>query len=160
MSRHVVIFFLLFLVQQSVMAAPMGRNNIPVNPDIEKTPGDFCTKKDKDFLEYRYAEKMEYCIRNVDQWQKTKIYKLYNIPEQCRHRYTVDHLVPLAVGGNNAFENLWPEHVLVKKTRQELEQKLYEQVLKGELKSHEAVEIILREKLELQLDLSHVDGCG
>lgn len=159
MSRYIVIFFLLFLTQQTVMA-DFVRNNIPVNPDVEKTPGDFCTKHDKDFLEYRYPEKMEYCIRNVDQWQKTKIYKLYNIPEACRHRYTVDHLVPLAIGGNNAFENLWPEHVLVKKTRQELEQDLYERVRKGEMKSHEAVEIILKAKLELQLDLSHVDGCG
>lgn len=159
MRSYLRIFFLLFFVQQMAFAET-GRNNIPVNPDLEKTPGDFCTPKDKDFLEYRYKEKMPYCDRNVDGWQKDRIYKLYNIPEKCRHRYTVDHLVPLAVGGNNAFENLWPEHVLVKKTRQELEQKLYLEVLKGLKKSDEAVEIILKAKLELQLDLSNVDGCG
>jgi hypothetical protein len=72
----------------------------------------------------------------------------------------VDHLVPLAVGGNNAFENLWPEHVLVKKTRQDLEQELFENVDNGNMKSKEAREIILRAKLELQLDLNDVDGCG
>lgn len=160
MSLVVKIAFLLFFLQQVAFAQALGRNNIPVNPDVEKTPGEFCSKKDKDFLEYRYPENMEYCERNVDQWLKTKIYKAYNVPLDCKHRYTVDHLVPLALGGNNSPENLWPEHILVKKTRQELEQKLYEAVRKGELKSQEAVEIVLKEKLELQLDLSHVDGCG
>jgi hypothetical protein len=159
MTSVVRIFFLLFISQQIAFAAP-NINSIPVTPDTEKTPGDLCSDDDKDFLEHRYDEKMPYCERNVDQWQKNKIYKLYNIPANCRHRYTVDHLVPLAVGGNNAYENLWPEHVLVKKTRQELEQELYHDVLKGELTSKEAREIIFKAKLELQLDLSDVDGCG
>lgn len=153
------VFQLVFV--SAIYAQDIGRGNtIPVIPDANKTPGEFCSEQDRDFLEHRYAEKMPYCERNVDQWQKNKIYKLYNIPANCRHRYTVDHLVPLAIGGNNAFENLWPEHVLVKKTRQELERQMYEKVKMGEMVSHEAVEIILKAKLELQLDLSHVEGCG
>lgn len=159
MRAYVHVFFLLFIVQQFAFAE-IGRNNIPINPDVEKTPGDFCTPKDKDFLEYRYGEKMPYCNRNVDDWQKNRIYKMYNIPEKCRHRYTVDHFVPLAVGGNNAFENLWPEHVRVKETRKELEQQLYLEVLKGKMKSQEAVDIVTKAKLELQLDLSTIEGCG
>jgi hypothetical protein len=152
--------FLLFFSSQLAFAGEVVRNNIPVNPDIEKTPGDFCTKQDRDFKELRYQEKMAYCERNVSQWLKTKIYNAYNIPEKCRHRYTVDHLVPLALGGNNAPENLWPEHVLVKKTRQELEIQLFWEVNKNNLKSQDAVEVLLEEKIKLQLDLSHVEGCG
>ena len=159
MRSALSILFLLFLSQQIAFATPVG-NLIPVTPDVEKTPGDLCSEDDKDFLEHRYSEKMPYCVRKVAQWQKDRIYKQYNIPEKCRHRYTVDHLVPLAVGGNNAFENLWPEHVLVKKTRQELEQELYLEVDKGLMKSKEARDIIFRAKIELQLDLSDVDGCG
>ena len=159
MRSVISIFFLLFLSQQIAAATPVG-NSIPVTPDVEKTPGELCSDADKDFHEYRYSEKMPYCIRKVAQWQKDKIYKQYNIPQKCRHRYTVDHFVPLAVGGNNAFENLWPEHVLVKETRQELEQELYEDVRKGLMPSKNAREIIFRAKIELQLDLSDVDGCG
>ncbi len=159
MKFIIQVFFLLFLSQQIAFANPLG-NNIPVTPDVDKTPGELCSEDDKDFLEHRYSEKMPYCVRRVAQWQKNRIYQQYSIPEKCRHRYTVDHLVPLAVGGNNAFENLWPEHVLVKKTRQELEQKLYEEVRKGMMHSQDARDIILKEKLELQLDLSNIKGCG
>jgi hypothetical protein len=116
MRSVISIFFLLFLSQQIAVATPNG-NSIPVTPDVEKTPGELCSEEDRDFYEHRYSEKMPYCIRKVAQWQRDRIYKQYNIPEKCRHRYTVDHLVPLAVGGNNAFENLWPEHVLVKKNQ-------------------------------------------
>jgi hypothetical protein len=158
--RNVIhIFFLLFLSQQVAFATDLA-NNIPVTPDVDKTPGDLCTVDDKDFHEFRYKEKMPYCIRKVATWQRDRIYKQYNIPEKCRHRYTVDHLVPLAVGGNNAFENLWPEHVLVKETRQELELELYHEVDKGKMKSEQAREIIFKAKLELQLDLSNIKGCG
>ncbi len=153
------IFFLLFISQQVAFATP-GGNGIPVTPDVEKTPGELCSEDDKDFYELRYDEKMPYCERKVAQWQRDRIYKQYSIPEKCRHRYTVDHLVPLAVGGNNAFENLWPEHVLVKKTRQELEQELFHEVDKGIMKSKDARDIIFRAKIELQLDLSDIEGCG
>ncbi len=159
MVRSVSILVLL-LCWNGAFALDLVRADIPINPDVSKTPGEFCSQQDKDFFELRYNEKMPYCDRNVDQWKKNRIYKAYTIPADCRHRYTVDHLVPLSLGGNNAEENLWPEHVLVKRTRQQLEQDLYEAVQRNELKSHEAVQILLEAKLKLQLDLSHVEGCG
>lgn len=134
--------------------------DIPINPNVDLTPGDMCSKQDKDFYDVRYPEKMIYCKRNVSQGKKGRIYTAYSIPEKCRHRYTVDHLVPLALGGNNSPENLWPEHVLVKATRQLLEQELYLAVSRGDMRSDDAIEILLREKLKLVLDLSHINGCG
>ena len=159
MVRSITILFLL-LGLNTVWAADGLRAAIPVTPDTEITPGDFCSEDDKDFYEHRYKEKMPYCDRNVAQWLKNRVYKAYTIPEKCRHRYTVDHLVPLSLGGNNAQENLWPEHVLVKRTRQQLELDLYKAVERNEMSSQDAVQILLEAKLQLQLDLSHVDGCG
>lgn len=133
---------------------------IPVTPNTEITPGDFCSEQDPDFREHRYPERMAYCGRNVSKGDKTAIYKRYKVDIKCKHRYTIDHMVPLALGGNNSHDNLWPEHVLVKQTRQQLEQELYEEVSAGAMTSEEAVEVLFREKTKLQLDLSHVDGCG
>lgn len=133
---------------------------IPVTPDQTLTPGDFCSEDDKDFKEYRYAERMPYCSRNVNSTFKKKIYREYQVDSNCRHRYTIDHFVPLALGGNNDQKNLWPEHVLVKATRERLEQELYWEVEKGKMSLDTAVEIIIREKTQLELDLSHVEGCG
>ena len=133
---------------------------IPVTPDLEKTPGDICSVNDPDYVDHRYPENMTYCERNVSKGDKSAIYKAYKVDIKCKHRYTIDHMVPLAIGGNNSHENLWPEHVLVKETREKLEQDLFEAVSNGEMTSKEAIQIIINEKTKLNLDLSHVDGCG
>jgi len=146
------------LVTTQACATPFVE--IPINPIEDITPGEFCDDQDKDFKEFRYAEKMPYCKRNVSKGMKSRVYEKYHIPAKCKHRYTVDHFIPLALGGNNAEENLWPEHILVKETRQELEQELYNSVSKGLMKYEEAVLILMEEKMKLKLDLSHVDGCG
>src|SRR5690606_17608136 len=101
-----------------------------------------------------------YCERNVAAWVKNRVYKIYKVPDKCRGRYTIDHKIPLALGGSNSQENLWPEHVLVKATRLELEDALYRQVNKGEISVETAIEIVLKAKTELELDLSEVEGCG
>lgn len=158
LTALIKVIFTVLIIGNTALAMPFAP--IPVVPDQEITPGDFCDTKDKDFKEYRYPEKMVYCERSVSKSVKTRIYAAYNVPLKCKHRYTVDHFVPLALGGNNSDQNLWPEHVLVKATRQKLEQELYEQVSKGEMKSEDAVQILMEEKTKLNLDLSHVDGCG
>lgn len=155
--KIIMVLFALMVVRIS-FAEPFFP--IPINPSENETPGDFCSEEDKDFHEYRYPEKMVYCRRNVTSGTKNKIYVQYKVEIKCKHRYTIDHLVPLALGGNNSPENLWPEHVLVKQTRQALEQQLYEEVSQGKMTSDEAVQIILYEKRRLKLDLSHVSGCG
>lgn len=156
--KIVVVLFVLTANMMFAHADPFFP--IPVNPDQEMTPGDFCSEDDRDFDGYRYPEKMIYCHRNVSKGDKNSIYKRYKVDIKCKHRYTIDHMVPLALGGNNSHENLWPEHMLVKETRQELEQEMYNAVSSGQMTSEEAVRIITEEKLKLQLDLSHVEGCG
>lgn len=118
----------------------------PVVPDPVKTQGDFCDEKDPDFTQYRYQEQIPYCRRNVTWFRREQIYDLYQVPDACRHRYTVDHFIPLALGGNNDDVNLWPEHVHVKATRPYLEQELFLAMDRGEITQKEAVEIIVKEK--------------
>ncbi len=37
------------------------------------------------------------------------VYAEYGIARQQRHRYRIDHLVPLVLDGSNAAQNLWPQ---------------------------------------------------
>ncbi len=156
--KAITFFWAALFVVSTVLAAPIAP--IPITPDEALTPGEYCNKNDKDFDGYRYPEKMVYCKRNVSKSLKERTYKAYNIPAKCHHRYTIDHFVPLALGGNNSSENLWPEHKLVKATRQQLEQELYLKVSDGEMTSDEATLILIEEKTKLNLDLSHLNGCG
>lgn len=126
----------------------------PTKPNPNETKGELCSPKDPDFVEYRYKEKIPYCIRNVDSWTKDKIYNLYNIPEECRHRYTVDHFIPLAIGGNNNDINLWPEHKLVKATRPTLEVELYNAMKNGTTTQSDAIKIIIKAKMNALASLS------
>lgn len=127
----------------SAQAAPQ----FPVKPNPEVTQGDFCTPKDKDFVEYRYKEKIPYCIRNVSRYTKEEVYDMYGVPEKCRTEYTVDHYIPLSMGGSNQVVNLWPEHKLVKATRQNLEMEVYTELRNGRISQAEAVEIVTQAKL-------------
>ena len=119
---------------------------VPLKPNEVKTPGDICTITDGDFTEYRYDEGIPYCRRNVSFHRRQQIYDLYEIEEDRRHHYTIDHLIPLSIGGSNSDENLWPEHVRVKAARDRLELDLFWAVRRGEMTQAEAVEIVLEEK--------------
>lgn len=124
-----------------------GAENFPVKPNPEMTQGDYCSSKDPDFLEYRYTENVPHCVRNVSYWTKKDIYDDYRVPARCRGEYTVDHFVPLFMGGSNQIANLWPEHKLVKATRQHLEMELYTELKNGRITQTEALEIITQAKM-------------
>lgn len=134
------VFFGLFLFLPQISQA------FPLIPDQDMTPGHICEVSDPDFKEYRYHEQIPYCHRNVSSSRKKQIYAKYQIPKSCQHRYTIDHLIPLSVGGSNTNENLWPEHVLVKATRANLENQIYWSLRRGEITQEEAIETILFEK--------------
>lgn len=136
------IFTLLLLISIQTLAS------VPGVPNKDWTPGSVCTPKHSDFKEYRYKEKIAYCYRNVSFQQRAKIYDLYGIPEHCRSHYTIDHLIPLSIGGDNSFENLWPEHKLIKAQRPDLELHIYQALRNGKIKQREAIQIILKEKKE------------
>ncbi len=118
-----------------------------VKPDPAMTQGDYCETSDPDFVDFRYSEKVAYCARNVSYWTKKAIYDQYQIPEKCRAEFTVDHYIPLFMGGSNHNGNLWPEHKLVKATRQNLEMDLYVEMKNGRIGQKEAIEIITQAKM-------------
>lgn len=143
MFKRVMMSFTVSLFAASIAFA--GFEPLTPNPDV--TPGDVCTPKDHDFAGYRYKEKIAYCERDVSYEQKTAIYEEYNVPLSQRGRYTIDHFIPLAIGGSNSPENLWPEHKAIKRTRPLLEQQIYEAVAAGEMTQKEAIKIIIDAKM-------------
>lgn len=134
-----MIFLLLFACQAQAY---------PQTPDSVKTPGEVCTASDPDFTEYRYEEKIPYCERNVSSGRKDKIYDSYGIPENERNQYTIDHLIPLSIGGSNSDSNLWSEHLNLKYERGTLENDLYIQMKNGKITQKEAIRIILCSKFK------------
>lgn len=124
----------------------------PTTPNKNATPGQLCTEDDRDFSEYRYEESIAYCSRNVSSATKKKIYESYRIPQSERSDYTIDHLIPLSIGGNNSPRNLWPEHKDLKATRPQLEQRLFEAVRDGEMRRDEAVRRVLQAKFNPDLE--------
>lgn len=122
----------------------------PKNPDVNKSPGDLCTVSDKDFKEYRYPEHIVYCERNVTSQRKQKIYDSYNIPKNERKEYTIDHIIPLSIGGSNSDLNLWPEHKAVKATRPHLEDEVYNDLRTARKTQQEVIDLILKEKFKTE----------
>jgi len=73
----------------------------PHTPNATVTPGSLCDTQNADFIEFRYQEHIPYCARNVSSVLKAKIYEQYGIPEADRDQFTIDHLIPLSIGGSN-----------------------------------------------------------
>jgi hypothetical protein len=119
-----------------------------VKPDPQLTYGDLCSEQDTDYIEHRYVENIAYCYRNVSFERRARVYDRYNIPAHCRRQYTIDHFIPLALGGSNKDQNLWPEHRNVKATRQNLEQELFDQIRVGKITQTRAIEIIMSAKMD------------
>lgn len=118
----------------------------PARPDPIATPGELCDRKDLDFIEYRYKERIPYCVRNVSTELKVEIYDYYKVPESKRRFYTIDHFIPLSIGGSNKAINLWPEHKKIKELRMNLENEVYDEVKSGQMTQEEAVDKIIKAK--------------
>lgn len=131
----------------------------PLIPDPQLTPGALCDVHDPDYSGDRYRESIPYCSRNVSSATKRDIYRVYGIPSRCTKRYTIDHFVPLSLGGDNSLQNLWPEHKNVKATRKSLEQDLYNQLSKGQITQRKAVDSIYQHKLNPPRPVSGMDEC-
>lgn len=119
----------------------------PLIPDPQVTVGDLCDTANSDFKEYRYKERIPYCNRNVSSGLKSRIYAAYGIPKKCRKEYTIDHFIPLSIGGSNEANNLWPEHKNLKAIRQSLETDLYYDIRGGRITQEEAIERVIHEKM-------------
>jgi hypothetical protein len=119
----------------------------PYVPDQKFTTGDFCSTEDPDYLGLAYPEQIAKCGRDVTYETKQRIYQLYKVRKECQKDYTIDHFIPLSIGGNNDLDNLWPESKAIKALRQDLELDLFQKVRDGRLTQAQAVSIIRREKL-------------
>jgi hypothetical protein len=117
------------------------------NPPVSVT-GSLCTVSDPDFSEFRYAEHIPYCERNVSTGTKTQIYRDAGVPESQRNQYTIDHFQMLSVGGTNHRDNLWAEHKSIKARRGNLEFNLYQTMLDGCLEQKDVIAIIKDSKLD------------
>jgi hypothetical protein len=144
MKNLFILFFLLMILQNSY--------SYPLIPDTSISPGDICTINDVDFQEYRYEENIPYCRRNVSYEMKTLIYNKYHINVEERGQYTIDHLIPLSIGGSNSELNLWPEHKKVKNTRPNLEICVYDLLRKDLINQKTAISFILIIKFNKEVD--------
>ena len=78
-------------------------------PDSSYTPGHLCDPRDPNFKEYRYAERIPYCGRNVTQQMMLAVARHYGVPQTDWSGYEFDHLIPLAIGGSSSIDNVWPQ---------------------------------------------------
>lgn len=118
----------------------------PMAPSRDTTPGALCRASDTEFVERRYKERVAYCRRYVPPSVVETVFRHYRIPESAWANYTIDHLIPLALGGSNARANLWPEHRSVKALRPNLENDLYLRLNAGTLTHGVAVQRVLKAK--------------
>jgi len=146
----------IFTSQFTFAATSIATTLSPRTPDPEYTSGELCSEQDADFAGYRYEQKIVYCERNVTTEMKNEIYEYYRVPVAQRHNYTIDHFIPLSIGGNNNYKNLWPEHKKIKQTRLNLEQVLYEAVRDNRMSQEEAIHKIIEAKMNPPLSLEPV----
>lgn len=137
-----------FLLLLALVLTVHYAHGYPLKPDVRVSPGHMCTTSDSDFETFRYAQRIPYCTRNVSYQTKQEIYDYYKIPQAERKNYTIDHIIPLSIGGSNNKKNLWAEHKQVKATRPNLEVELYEDVRDNRMEQREAIRIIMEEKFK------------
>lgn len=138
MIHFLLSFVLSFNISASGAEAP--------RPNPEITKGALCTEQSVDFDGYRYPERIAHCKREVPWAMRQEVYRMYGIPAMCRKFYTIDHFIPLSLGGSNDITNLWPEHKDVKATRPGLERELYYSLRGGHIGQDRAIEIVVHEK--------------
>lgn len=143
-----------------ILAFEMGAQAYPLTPDPEQTNGDLCSEHDRHFMARKYPEKIPVCRRHVEGDLKRRVYRTYDIPDHCRRNFTVDHLIPLSIGGSNAFANLWPEHLAIKAGRLHFEEEVFDQVREGQISQQQAIDLVRQRKFhptqeEVQLMVFH-----
>lgn len=124
-----------------LIAFNLHAHTFPTKADPVKTPGDFCTETNPDFKELRYKEKIAVCNRNVTTSKRNKVYDNYGIVVSERINYTIDHFIPLFLGGSNDIKNLWPQHKDISSSM--LEGKVYNIIANDKLNRQDSLDLIL-----------------
>ena len=125
--------------------APRGNAGQRQAPDWSFTPGKLCSASDPGFSEYRYAEQIPYCKRNVTSQMKQEIAAHYGVPQSDWPNYEFDHLIPLSIGGDSHVDNLWPQphgDPDGSNGKDRLELQLYLQMKAGTIKQAAAIQQI------------------
>ena len=117
--------------------------NLVFNPSVSTT-GSYCVSSSADFREIRYNEKIAICNRNVSAKTKDQVYKNYNVNLSDRILYTIDHKVPLFLGGSNDINNLWPQ--LKETSSAKLENLVYILLSKKKITAQEATDLVMSVK--------------
>lgn len=119
--------------------------SFPLTPKIQIAPGHLCTQDNPDFDRFRYKEGIPYCNRNVSSARKDKICAQYGVSREERMKdYTVDHIIPLSLGGSNDDKNLWCQHRSIYTGN--LEFWLYKNLDNATMRQVEAVHYIMAHK--------------
>lgn len=138
---------LLALVSYSAFAL-----DYPMGPDARLTTGSLCDRP----TEYRYAEHIAYCERDVATATKNEIFVAYRrlgylLPSNTRADYKIDHYIPLCMGGANNTNNLWPQHVTIYTQTDSLEEAICEKMKDGRMDQAAGVKLIKAVKNDLRL---------
>ena len=115
---------------------------------VPPVPGDYCTTNNPDFKEFRYEQQVAICNRNVSYEKKNEICERDGVYD--RSNFTVDHIIPLSLGGNNSDDNLWCQHKSINTASLELE--MYKDVKKRIRSVDEAIRVILNTKFRTTVD--------
>src|SRR4029450_8073014 len=79
-------------------------------PDSTRTPGAISEKVTQENIGQTICGSgYTKTVRKVSAKTKAKVYAAYKVPKKDRSKYTIDHLIPVSLGGNNSTKNLWPE---------------------------------------------------
>lgn len=135
---------MLFIITASLMSLNLSFA-YPIKPDPRFNYPHFCTEKSPELREIRYANRVAVCERKVSSSTRNRIYDKYQIPISDRGNYTIDHLIPLFMGGSNEEVNLWPQHKEIGTA--ETEGLIFGRLSKGEITYQEALNEILKLKL-------------
>ena len=120
----------------------------PMTPDATLTPGALCTSP----TEYRYAEHIAYCERNVSSATKADVFRIYKkrgfTLSEPRDHYKIDHFVPLCAGGSNDIKNLWPQHESIFTVTDDLEAVGCERMKLGKIKQKDFLALLKKAKYD------------
>lgn len=123
----------------------------PKSPNAKLTPGALCDRP----TEYRYAEQIPYCERDVSSALKKEIFETYRVElgytldPRTRSSYKIDHFIPLCAGGSNEEINLWPQHVSVYDITDPIESVGCEKLKAGRITQKILIELVKQAKYNL-----------
>ena len=145
--KYILLIALLF---SQVALADEYIAEFPEGPVAKLTPGELCNHPS----EYRYAERIPYCERDVSSHQKDDIFESYRregyrLSPKTRSSYKIDHYIPLCAGGSNSDENLWPQHKTVYEVTDPIEQMGCEKMKLGLLKQAKFIQLLKKVKNDL-----------